>query len=90
MTEQTLRLFVSSPGDVFDERQRIGLVVDRLNAEFKGRVQIEAVRWETSFYSSHETFQKQIPEAADCDVVVGIFKSRLGTPLPAIPAYAFR
>ena len=83
MTEQTLRLFVSSPGDVFDERQRIGLVVDRLNAEFKGRVQIEAVRWETSFYSSHETFQKQIPEAADCDVVVGIFKSRLGTPLPA-------
>ena len=82
MAEQTLRLFVSSPNDVPDERRRIDLVVERLNAEFAGRVQIDTVRWETSFYSAHETFQKQIPEAADCDLVVAIFRARLGTPLP--------
>ncbi|MGP8267730.1 MAG: tetratricopeptide repeat protein [Beijerinckiaceae bacterium] len=83
MTEQILRLFVSSPGDVQDERRRIDLVVERLNAEFEGRVKIDTIRWETSYYSAHDTFQKQIPEAADCDVVVALFRGRLGTPLPA-------
>ena len=77
-----LRLFVSSPGDVAEERQRVDLVVERLNAEFESRVRIETIRWETSYYSAHETFQKQIPEAADCDVVVAVFRARLGTPLP--------
>jgi WD40 repeat protein len=82
LIEQPLRLFVSSPNDVKDERRRVDLVVDRLNAEFKGRVRIASVRWETSYYSAHETFQKQIPEAADCDIVVAIFRARLGTALP--------
>jgi hypothetical protein len=83
LPEQVLRLFVSSPGDVPDERRRVDLVVERLNTEFEGRVRIEAIRWETSYYAAHETFQKQIPEAADCDVVVAVFRARLGTPLPA-------
>jgi tetratricopeptide (TPR) repeat protein len=83
LTQQVLRLFVSSPGDVPDERRRVDLVVERLNTEFEGRVRIETIRWETSYYSAHDTFQKQIPEAADCDVVVAVFRGRLGTPLPA-------
>ena len=82
MSEQTLRLFVSSPGDVAGERHRIGLVVERLNAEFAGRVCIERVRWERSYYYAHETFQRQIPEAGACDLVVAVFRGRLGTPLP--------
>ena len=82
MSEQTLRLFVSSPGDVAGERHRIDLVVERLNAEFAGRVRIETVRWERSYYSAHDTFQRQIPEAGECDVVVAVFRGRLGTPLP--------
>jgi tetratricopeptide (TPR) repeat protein len=83
VTEQVLRLFVSSPGDVIPERQRVDLVVERLNSEFEGLVRIETVRWETSYYSAHDTFQKQIPEAANCDVVVAIFRTRLGSKLPA-------
>lgn len=83
MPEHHLRIFVSSPGDVDDERRRVDLVAERLNAEFTGRVRLKTVRWETSYYSAHETFQKQIPEAVDCDVVVAIFRSRLGTELPA-------
>jgi tetratricopeptide (TPR) repeat protein len=81
--ETVLNLFVSSPGDVQAERERVDFVVDRLNAEFAGRVRIRAIRWETRYYSSHETFQTQIPEASACDLVVAIFGARLGSPLPA-------
>jgi hypothetical protein len=83
VSDPPLRLFVSSPSDVPDERRRVELVVERLNGEFVGRARIEVIRWETSYYSAHETFQKQIPEAADCDLVVALFRARLGTPLPA-------
>ena len=54
--ETVLNLFVSSPGDVQPERERVDFVVERLNAEFKGRARIEPIRWETSYYSAHETF----------------------------------
>ena len=54
-----------------------------MNAEFAGRARIRAIRWETRYYSSHETFQTQIPEASACDLVVAIFGARLGSPLPA-------
>ena len=82
MAEQTLRLFVSSPSDVAEERRRVELVAARLNAEFEKRISIKVIRWETEYYSAHETFQPQIPEAAECDVVVAIFRARLGTELP--------
>jgi tetratricopeptide (TPR) repeat protein len=82
MSETVFRLFVSSPGDVAAERARLEAVVEKLNAEFKDRARFDAVRWETNFYSAHETFQKQIPEAAECDLVVAIFRARLGSPLP--------
>jgi tetratricopeptide (TPR) repeat protein len=82
MPESVLRLFVSSPSDVPDERKRVDIVVERLNAEFKARARIEVIRWETAYYSAHETFQKQVPEAAECHLVVAIFRGRLGTSLP--------
>ncbi len=82
MSEQIVRIFVSSPGDAMDERRRVEAVAERLNGEFEPRIKIELVRWETSYYSAHETFQKQIPEAADCDLVVAVFRARLGTELP--------
>ncbi len=80
MTEQVLRLFVSSPGDVSGERRRIDLVVDRLNAEFLGRVRIQTVRWDRGADAARETVPR--PEAAECDVVVAVFRGRIGAPLP--------
>ena len=80
--ETLLTLFVSSPGDVRRERERVDLIVERLNAEYQGRARIQTIRWETSYYSSHETFQAQIPEASACDLVLAIFGARLGSPLP--------
>ena len=80
--ETVLNLFISSPGDVQRERERVDAVVERLNAEYAGRARIRTIRWETRYYSSHDTFQAQIPEAAECDLVLAIFGARLGSPLP--------
>ncbi|MFI5011776.1 MAG: tetratricopeptide repeat protein [Hyphomicrobiales bacterium] len=79
---ETYRVFVSSPGDVLRERQRVERVVQRLNGEFSGLARLTALRWESSFYRAHATFQTQIPQAQACDVVVAIFRGRLGTELP--------
>ena len=79
---RTVRLFVSSPGDVEDERKRVEFVAERLNGEYAGVARFETIRWETKFYKAHDTFQKQIPEAADCDIVIAVFWARLGSELP--------
>ena len=77
-----VRIFVSSPGDARFERSRLERVIERLNGEFQGVAGLSAIRWETEFYKAHTTFQAQIPEAAQCDIVVAIFRARLGTELP--------
>jgi tetratricopeptide (TPR) repeat protein len=77
-----IRVFVSSPGDVPVERERVDRVAAQLNEVFKDRIRIETIRWEKDFYSSHEHFADKIPQATDADLVIAIFWSRLGTPLP--------
>jgi len=77
-----VRVFVSSPGDTRFERSRVERVTERLNGEFQGVARLTTIRWETEFYTAHDTFQAQIPESAQCDIVVAIFRSRLGTELP--------
>ncbi len=77
-----VRIFVSSPADARFERSRLERVVERLNGEFQGVARLTPIRWETEFYKAHDTFQAQIPEAAQCDLVMAIFRGRLGTELP--------
>jgi eukaryotic-like serine/threonine-protein kinase len=76
------RLFVSSPGDAMAERLIIEQAVSRLNGTYAGRARIETIRWETEFYTADRTFQAQIPDAASCDIVITIFRGRLGQPIP--------
>ena len=78
-----VRVFVSSPGDAQFERSRLERVTERLNGEFQGVVHLVTIRWETEFYEARDTFQAQIPEAAQSDIVIAIFRGRLGTELPA-------
>jgi tetratricopeptide (TPR) repeat protein len=78
-----MRFFVSSPGDTTHERGRVDRVVERLNGEFADIARLETIRWETEFYRAHTTFQAQIPEASDCDIVIAVFRHRIGTELPA-------
>jgi hypothetical protein len=79
---RNFQLFVSSPMDARFERTRLERVVERLNGEFHGVARLTTIRWENEFYKAHETFQAQIPQAANCDLVVAIFRARLGTELP--------
>ena len=77
-----IKLFISSPGDVMDERKRLMTVIDRLNGRFAGSAHISPVNWPDHFYKAHTTFQAQIAQAAACDIVISIFWTRLGTELP--------
>jgi tetratricopeptide (TPR) repeat protein len=77
-----VRVFVSSPGDARVERSRVERAAERLNGELPGIAQLITIRWEASYYRAHATFQEQIPEAARCDIVIAIFRGRLGTELP--------
>ncbi|MGZ8401412.1 MAG: ATP-binding protein, partial [Methyloceanibacter sp.] len=79
---RSVRVFVSSPGDTHFERMRVERVVERLNGEFAGIAKLEAIRWEGKHYKAHATFQQQIPEAAECELVIAILRHRLGTELP--------
>jgi tetratricopeptide (TPR) repeat protein len=80
---KTLRFFISSPGDVFEERALAGRVIERLQSEYTGRVVLESVRWEHEPLLATSTFQQQIANPSEADVVVAVLWSRLGTPLPA-------
>ena len=82
MTSARFRIFVSSPSDVFAERERLERVVARLNGEFGGQV-LQAIRWESTYYSAAKTFQDQIPLPSETDLVICIFWKRLGFELPS-------
>ncbi|THD47223.1 MAG: ATP-binding protein [Bradyrhizobium sp.] len=79
---QAFRIFISSPGDVADERRRAALVVSRLKREFARFFEISAVLWEYEPMLASGHFQDLIDPPGETDVVVLILWSRLGTPLP--------
>jgi eukaryotic-like serine/threonine-protein kinase len=82
MTQQ-LRIFISSPGDVEEERRRAALVVSRLKREFIRFFELSAVLWEYEPMLSSGHFQDIIEAPSTADIVVLILWSRLGTRLPA-------
>lgn len=79
---KTLQFFISSPGDVFEERAIANRVIERLQSEYIGKVVLEPVLWEHEPLVATSTFQHQIVKPSDTDVVVAILWSRLGTRLP--------
>ncbi len=79
-----LKIFVASPGDVQEERDRLKTVIDELNpgiAGDKGLV-LELVRWETHAWPTMgEDAQDMINlEIGPYDVFIGIMWKRFGTP----------
>lgn len=79
---KTLQFFISSPGDVFEERAIANRVIERLQSEYIGKVVLEPVLWEHEPLVATSTFQHQIVKPSDTDVVIAILWSRLGTRLP--------
>jgi hypothetical protein len=80
---RTLRIFISSPGDVVEERTLTKRVLERLKGEFSGRITLEPIFWEHELLLATDTFQGQIVRPSETDIVVAILWSRLGTRLPA-------
>ena len=79
---QRLRVFVSSPGDVPDERLRADLVIDKLAQDYSRFFTIESYRWEHEPMLASGHFQDAIDPPSVFDIVILILWSRLGTPLP--------
>jgi hypothetical protein len=79
---KVLRIFVSSPGDVGEERLMAKRVIGRLRGEFGKSVQLDPYLWEHEPMRATDDFQGQIPRPSACDIVVCMLWSRLGTRLP--------
>ena len=82
MAQKTLRIFISSPGDVGQERLIATRVVARLQGEFAGYANLEPILWEHEPLRATSHFQDQILPPSQTDIVVCILWSRLGTRLP--------
>lgn len=82
MNLPTLSVFVSSPGDVAEERALAERVLGRLAGEFADRVELRPIFWEHEPLLASGTFQEQIVRPSQADIVVCILWSRLGTRLP--------
>jgi len=79
----TLTVFISSPGDVNEERILAGRVIQRLNEEFYGILELVPIFWEHEPMLMSETFQTQLPLPSKSDIFICILWSRIGTRLPS-------
>src|SRR5512144_1325207 len=87
-----LRVFLASPGDVADERALALRVLEQLQYDplLRGRITIETVAWDKpgagtpmlATMTSQEAIKQGLQAPAECDIVIVIFWSRMGTPLP--------
>lgn len=79
---RTLRIFISSPGDVEEERQRARQVVDSLKRRYAGVFTLKPLLWEELALQSDAPFQEGIDRvlsaAQGIDVAVFILWSRMG------------
>ena len=87
-----IRIFIASPSDVQDERSLAKSVIENVvyDPNFVEKVSIRIVAWdklETSVpmmatMTPQMAITAGMPKPSDCDIVVIIFWSRMGTPLP--------
>lgn len=82
MARRSVKVFISSPGDVGQERLICARILDRLQSEFSGFLEIKPMLWEHEPLRAHAHFQEEIEKPSDADIVVCILWSRLGTRLP--------
>ena len=87
-----LRVFLSSPQDVADERAIAVRVLSRLPYDpfLRGRVTLEIVAWDgpgghvpmTATSTPQAAIDQGLARPSECDVVLVILWNRMGTPLP--------
>jgi hypothetical protein len=97
---QILRVVVASPNDVKPERNIVSDIADELNKSTSADhgLRLEVVRWETDTYPGFHPAGPQglidpIIDISACDLLIGIFWKRFGTPVndaPSGTAHEFR
>ncbi len=90
---QQFRIFLASPGDVLLERTLARETIVQINGErqFRGRIALETIAWDQpgasvameAAMTPQQAIALGLPKPEDCDLVVVILWSRMGTPLPA-------
>jgi hypothetical protein len=87
----TLRIFLSSPGDIAEERQHARDAIADLAREPQFEAaKLEAVSWDdphgrtplVAQLDPQTAVERGLPRPSACDAVVGIFWARMGSPLP--------
>lgn len=88
-----LRFFLSSPGDVADERTFAQQVIEQelpKDPLVRGQITCEAMRWDDpaapvampATLTPQEAVNRGLVRPSECDAVIVILWSRMGTPLP--------
>jgi formylglycine-generating enzyme required for sulfatase activity len=95
-TVPRIRIFLSSPGDVADERRAARLVIERLRTDplLREQVDLAVVAWDDpdaatpmlATMTPQEAINRGLAKPSDCEIVIVILWARMGTPLP--PEYA--
>jgi tetratricopeptide (TPR) repeat protein len=84
---KTIRIFIASPGDVTEERDRARQVVEQLRRRYAGQFDLKAVLWEDLPLQADMSFQQGIDLVLSgergVDIAVFILWSRLGLPTGA-------
>ena len=93
------RIFLASPGDVPLERILAREAIVQINGErqFRGRIALETIAWDQpgaavameAAMNPQQAIALGLPKPEDCDLVVVILWSRIGTSLPAESARPF-
>jgi hypothetical protein len=95
MADRTITIYVSSPGDVLDERIALLEVVRRLEYDpFLGRAaDLRVVSWDDpaapvpmlGSEPPQATVDSLLGKPSECDIFIALFWSRMGTPLAGGP-----
>lgn len=86
-----VRIFVSSPGDVGEERRMVGDIVRQVGKEdsFRRHLALDPILWDDpeapalmlATLSPQESLNQHLVRPSECEVVITILWSRMGTPL---------
>ncbi len=79
--KKTIKIFISSPGDVIAERNKAMKIINRLNRHYGADVNIEGVFWEREPMRATQDYQTNIVKPSSTDIVAVIIWTRLGSDL---------
>ncbi|AHF05050.1 hypothetical protein MARPU_15270 [Marichromatium purpuratum 984] len=80
-----LRVFVSSPSDLEYERALMRDLILALAREYRPYFDLSAVLWEEEALTAAQSFQAGLVRPAECEIVLVMLWTRLGTPLAEQP-----